>query len=342
MATDQYHFFGDIAALDQKNDPLVRLSGLIDFERFRSELEAAVRPVNPKGKGGRPRLDPVMMFKILVLQRIYNISDEQAEFQIRDRLSFHRFLGLALGDRVPDSRTIWLFREALVKAGTIDLLFQQFTQTLLDQGIITREGSLIDASFVSVPKQHNTREENALIKDGRVPSRWRDQPRVLAQRDLDARWTVKGLTAHYGYKNHVKVDRASKLIITYGVTPASTNDGKVLPVLATADDKVIHADSAYQTPGNRAFVRHHGIDGQFQVKGTRHVTLTRGQRRANRRKSRIRSRVEHVFALIKTSLGGLHLRYIGMPRIAASVALTNLLHNVIRFGQLRDRSRATA
>jgi transposase, IS5 family len=243
---------------------------------------------------------------------------------------------LGVGDAVPDSRTIWRFREDLTHDGAIQRLFDLFNQTLLDRGVITREGTLVDASFVTVPKQRNTREENDLLRQGQTPEAWREKPRMLAQKDSDARWTIKGKEAYFGYKNHVKVDEASKLIVSYRVTPASTNDGKVLPLLVDAQDKRLHADSAYQTPMNRAYLQTLGIDAHIQVKGTRHVVLTERQKEANRKRSTVRSRVEHVFALIKNSLGGLHLECIRLDRITAAVGLINLAHNMVRLGQLRS------
>lgn len=341
MGLNQYTFFGgghSLDALIQKDDPLAELESYIDFEQFRPALNGFVYTKNAKGPGGRPRWDVVLMFKILVLQRIYNIGDERTEFRIRDSLSFHRFLGLQLGDKVPDSRTIWDFREQLTGRGQMEQLFNDFNQQLLAQGVITREGTLVDASFVTVPKQHNTPEENKLIKEGQTPELWADQPRKLAQKDVDARWTIKGNQPYYGYKTHVSVDRDSKLIVNYLVTPASYNDAKGLLGLVDENDRCVHADSAYQTPFVRAYLQDLDIESFIQVKGTRHVTLTDEQRRQNRKKSKIRCRVEHVFALIKNSLGGLHLRYINIERINSAIGLTNLIHNMVRLGQLRPHA----
>lgn len=337
---EQMTFFGGpeaLTALSQRGDPLQRLAQTVDFESFRGELERALyKPA--KGPGGAPRWDVVLMFKLLVLQRLYNLSDEQAEYQVSDRLSFRRFLGLSLCDAVPDSRTVWLFRETLVETGALERLFHAYRDRLLSAGLITREGSLVDASFVTVPKQRNTREENERLKQGEVPPDW--TPEQRAHKDRDARWTRKGPDTFFGYKNHVKVDRASKLIVDYVVTPASANDGAQLPALVNAADRVVHADSAY----NRELVREHlrilGIRACLQTKGTRHVRLTDAQRRTNRWHARTRVRVEHVFALIKNCIKADHLRYIGQKRIAAAIALTNLLHNLLRAVQLRRSATA--
>jgi hypothetical protein len=105
-----------LARLSAKGDELERLSAVVDFELFRPELERAV-PRSDRSKGGRPPFDHVVMFKVLILQTQNNLSDERTEFYVRDRLSWMRFLGLGLGDPVPDANTIWNFREALTKTG---------------------------------------------------------------------------------------------------------------------------------------------------------------------------------------------------------------------------------
>jgi hypothetical protein len=145
-----------------------------------------------KGMGGRPPFDRVLMFKILVLQRYYNLSDEQTEFQIKDRFSFMDFLGLSLGDKVPNEKTIWLFKENISKSGLSQKLFNIFTDTLEYNGIIAKEGSIVDASFVEVPRQRNTRDENSDIKQGAIPIEFAKKDRngkrsKLAQKDCDAR-----------------------------------------------------------------------------------------------------------------------------------------------------------
>ena len=131
------------------------------------------------------------MFKILILQRYYNISDDQAEYQICDRLSFMRFLGLTLADDVPDSKTIWNFRERVTDLDLAEVLFELFIKELTKLNLIIHEGKIIDASFVEVPKQRNSREENKAIKEGNIPADWQNTSHKLAQKDTDARWTKK-------------------------------------------------------------------------------------------------------------------------------------------------------
>ncbi len=160
-----------LARLSAKGDELERLSAVVDFELFRPELERAV-PRSDRAKGGRPPFDHVVMFKVLILQTQNNLSDERTEFYLRDRLSWMRFLGLGLGDPVPDANTIWTFREALTKAGASEPLFALFDQVLRHAGYLAMSGQLVDATIVSAPKQRNSKAEKQALRKGRVPDGW--------------------------------------------------------------------------------------------------------------------------------------------------------------------------
>lgn len=208
--------------LSKLGDSLERLN-VIDFESFRPLLAEGLKK-DRKSNAGRPPFDNVMMFKILVLERLFNLSDDQVEYQITDRLSFQRFLGLPLGEKVPDAKTIWLFRNTLTELDIMDKLFAQFNQMLEEQGIITHTGTIVDATFVDAPRQRNSRDENGKIKNGEIPDDWKSKPHKLSQKDTDARWTKKNNETHYGYKDHVKVDADSKMILDYAVTPANVHD----------------------------------------------------------------------------------------------------------------------
>src|SRR3972149_6617387 len=218
-------FFDESFRLEQlsaQKDPLVKLKERIDFELFRTLLEEALHK-EEKGIGGARPYDYVLMFKILILQRYYNIGDDKMEFAVLDRLSFMRFLGLTLSDKVPDAKTIWYFREHLTGKGITEQLFKRFSEELKTKRLIANEGKIVDASFVEVPIQRNSREENKQIKQGEVPEQWKEKQHQLSQKDIDARWTKKNGKSYYGYKDHIKVDEKSKLIDTYTVTDASVH-----------------------------------------------------------------------------------------------------------------------
>src|SRR5919106_422820 len=175
------------AALSAAGDPLERLARVVDFELFRPELDAALDR-SDRAKGGRPPYDPVLMFKVLILQTLYTLSDDQTEYQIRDRLSFMRFIGLALEDRVPDAKTIWLIREQLTKAGAMERLFARFDAVLRDSGYLAMGGQIVDATVIQARRPRLTGGEKATIKGGGIPETW--SPAKRAQMDTEG-WTLK-------------------------------------------------------------------------------------------------------------------------------------------------------
>src|SRR5258708_17686404 len=182
-----------LEAISAKGDPLETIKKMVQWEDFRADIEAVTetKPEERQSNAGRKPYDTILKFKIVVLQSLHNLSDEQTEYLIRDRLSFMRFLDLELEDPVPDATTIWLFREALAQAGLIDKLFERFGQHLEAEGYIARGGQIIDATIVSVRRQRNTKEEKKTIKAGKTPEGWEQQPAKNAQKDKDARWTKK-------------------------------------------------------------------------------------------------------------------------------------------------------
>jgi IS5 family transposase len=275
-----------------------------------------------------------MMFKILVVQRYWGLSDEQVEFWINDRLSFQRFLGLTLADKVPDGNTIWDFREKLVQADAFEKLFVRFKQELENKGLMANEGKVVDATFVDVPRQRNRREENATIKAGNVPAEWADQPHKRSQKDVDARWTKKNEETHFGYKDHVKADAKSKLIEDWRATEASVHDSQVIEDLTKKGDGEVYADSAYRSEDIEKDLAGKEVESQIHERAYRNKPLTEDQIENNRRKSRIRVRIEHVFGFMTQSMGGLYLRYIGKVRNTAAIGLINLIYNLARYEQI--------
>src|SRR5258708_14263849 len=179
-----------LAALSAKGDPLEAIDRLVPWESFRGDIEAAVLTPDEVKKrgGGRNPVDAIVMFRMLVLQALHNLSDEQAEYQVRDRFSFTRFLRLGIEDSIPDATTLWLFREKLAKAGLIEKLFERFDQHLAAQGYMARGGQMVDATIVPVPKQRNSRDENETGKAGQTPARWEKKPTQLRQKDRHPPW----------------------------------------------------------------------------------------------------------------------------------------------------------
>src|SRR5665647_1115114 len=261
----QFGFFDAdkrLAVISAKGDPLEMIDRVVPFESFRAEIEAAtLTPASEKkSNAGRKPIDVIVMFRMLVLQSLYNLSDEQVEYQVRDRLSFTRFLRLGIEDSIPDGTTLWLFRETLAKAGLIEKLFERFGQHLEARGYIARGGQMVDATIVPVPKQRNSRDENEDVKAGKTPRAWKKDPSKNRQKDKDARWTKKHGKSFYGYKNHVNADARHKLIRQYDVTDASVHDSQKFDGLLnkTNTSADVYADSAYRSrPTDKRCPRKH-------------------------------------------------------------------------------------
>ena len=322
-----------LARIDAMGDPLIKLDTIMDWGIFTPVLALLPQP-EPKGPGGRPGFHPQFMFKILVLQSVYGLADEQTQFQILDRRSFHRFLGIIAADPVPDQNTIRGFREKLVRAKLFDALFTAFRERLESKGFITRKGQIVDASFVEVPRQRNRRTENEAIKQGEVPDGWKDDPKRLSHKDLDARWTQKIHVSYYGYKNHINMDEASKLIIRSAVTDAAVHDSQALDAVTGPGDGPTFLDSAYVGPACAAVLAAKGIEAHVCEKGARNRPLTYQQKRSNRKKSRRRSRVEHGFGFMTGSMKAMFRRAVGIVRNRAGILFTNLVYNLCRVEQI--------
>lgn len=325
-----------IEKLSDKGNPLKMLSNVIDFEIFRTVLEDAVLTKEKKNNAGAKPYDVVLLFKILILQRYFGLSDEQVEYQIIDRTSFREFLGLASGDNVPDEKTVWSFRERLTRTKTIEKLFVLFGDSLRAKGLIINEGKMIDASFAPVPIQRNTPDENRKIKDGEGADLWKDEPNKKSHKDIDARWTTKGGVNHFGYKNHAKVDAGSKFIDSYVVTPASVHDSQVLGQLLSEQDagQALYADSAYTGEKQEDIIKEAKMINQVCEKGYRNNPLTDNQKDDNKKKSKIRSRVEHVFGFMEQSMRGIKCECVGIVRATGILGLMNLTYNLFRYEQI--------
>jgi transposase, IS5 family len=290
-----------LAELQTLGDPLQRLEAVIDWSLFETVL-AQLPKAQPRGPGGRPAFHLLLMFKALVIAHLYNLSDAQMEFQITDRYSFKRFLGLSSADSAPDEKTLWAFREQLTRHGLLQQAFAAFGQALATEGLLARQGQIIDATLVEVPRQRNTRAENAQIKAGQTPADWDPAPAKARQKDGDARWAKKGEERHYGYKHPVKVDSQSRLIEAFTVTDAAGHDRDALEGLVAPGDPVTSVASAYVGPRCEAVFERNAVEAKVIERPFRNRPLTARQKRRNRAKSRVRVRVEHVFGTPKMSL----------------------------------------
>lgn len=341
--------------LSEHGDPLERLSATVDFEMFRADLTEALGRRDP-GKGGRPGFDPVLKFRMLVLQAMHGLSLDQTEYLVADRLSWMRFCGLGPGDAVPDANTLWDFREALIGAGGFDVLFARLDRAITEAGYLAMSGQILDATLVAAPRQRNTEGEKAAIKAGKTAADiWPEKPAKARQKDVDARWTMKfskARPAHdgspqidiavptFGYKSHISIDRRHGIIRRQKVTDAAAHDGArlregLIDPENTASD--VWADTAYRSAENERFLRRLGKVSRIHRRKPRGKPMPERTAHANAKKSAVRARVEHPFAQQKGPMR-LVIRTIGLARATAAIALTNMAYNMKRWCWLDSRA----
>jgi transposase, IS5 family len=316
----------------------------INWNRFSDFLESRLPRSAEKPQGGRPAYSHDCMFRILVLQTLHNLSDDEMEFMLNDRLSFQKFIGRLNEVNMPDAKTIWIYREQLKNKNLIKPLFKLFHRELKSNFLTFKRGSIVDATFIEVPKQRNSREENKTIKNGEIPEDWKDDRNKLRQKDINAKWMKKNDETHYGYKDHVKTDAETKIITNYEVTSAEVHDSQKIFDLLEKDDKAtaLYADSAYKSERIDWEIKKRKIENKIHEKGYRNKKLNKRQIASNTKKSKTRVRIEHVFAFISKSMKGTFIRTIGIARAACKIGMMNLVYNmclVIQiFGPKRVRS----
>ena len=349
--------------LSAEGDPLEALSRVVDFEAFRSTLVAAL--VYSDGtKGGRPPYDAVVMLKVLVLAAQNNVSDVRMEWLIRDRLSWLRFLGFDLGAATPDANTIRMFRERLTNAGALDRVFTDFDRQLKARGYLPMGGQIVDATLVAAPKQRNTEAEKAAVKDGKSAAEiWPDDPAKARQKDTDARWTLKfakaRLTADgkpqadiaipsFGYKSSISICSTFGFIRKGKTTDGARYDGRMLRDVVTGDNTASdvwakgtkvplasangmfpEGDTAYRSQSNERWLKAQGRVSRIHRRKPKGRPMPGNVRRGNATKSKVRARIEHVFAHQKAKMG-LFIRTIGIARAETKITLANLAFNMQR------------
>jgi transposase, IS5 family len=313
--------------------PPARLDEVMDWSLFAAVFER-IPKAEPKGLGGRPAFAPAMMFKALGIANLYPPGDAQLEFQVTGRLSCKRFPGLTDADRSPDEKTFWAFRETLTRNALIEPLCTLFHEALEARGMFARQGQMVEATLVEVARQRNSREDNATIQAGGVPEGWKEQPPKARQKDVDARWTRKNGERYHGCKNHGKVDGRSQLIEDFTVTAAAVHDSQALAELIAEGAPATYVDSAYTGERCEKLFAERKVTAKPIERACRNKPLNGSQQRSNRARSKIRVRVEHVFATMRMSMRSAWNRCIGLGRNRAAIALTSLVYNMVRFGQI--------
>lgn len=343
---EQLGFFSEdtaLARLSKLGDPLEQLDKIMDWKIFLPIMDEIRPDKTQQGVGGRPPYTNLFVLKALVLKSLNGVSNATMEFYVNDRLTWKRFLGLSLEEKSPDEKAFWAWEELLAKSGRYEELFQIFNRQLEERGIIAKKGSLVDSTFVDVPRQRISRDEREALKRKELPDRWTlpGNENELSQRDAEAAWAKKGEETHFGYKDHVKVDSESKIITDFEVTPANVHDSQEICGLIDETDPMAAADSAYSSREIRETLLRRNPDIELLLceKGTRNRPLTEAQKARNREISRIRARVEHVFGRMHGSMGGIVARCIGLTRVRCSVCLKNLAYNILQYGTLVQQGR---
>lgn len=322
-------------------DPLIALNTLVDWSIFDKELRRFKKAQNRQNTGRKP-FAPLLMFKILILQSLYNLSDEAMEYMIQDRISFMRFLGLSGNGRIPDARTIWRFRNELSQSDQFERLFKCFNEYLDQLGFKAQQGQIIDASIVEVPRQRITASEKEALAEGKTPEDW--SASQISHKDTDATWTQKRKKNYYGYKNHIQIDSGNKIIRKYSTTTASKHDSKIFEEIL--DDPIegnnkVFADSAYKSQAHEELLKERGLEGCIIHKARRNTPLTEIEKAQNKEWSKTRSRVEHIFGMQLKKAGTLIVRAVTYTRVRGIIGLRNLSYNMTRFVWLMTSKGST-
>ena len=358
--------------LSEHGDPLEKLGATVDFGILRAELVAALGRRDP-ARGGRPPFDPVLKFRMLVLQAMHGLSLDQTEYLVADRLSWMRFCGLGPGDAVPDANTLWDFREALIAAGALEALFRRLDRAITEAGYLPMAGQIVDATLVAAPRQRNTEPEKTAIKAGKTAAEiWPEKPAKARQKDVDARWseegqkTVRGTVfptnkfskarpaadgkpqidiaiPAFGYKSHISIDRRHGVIRRGLVTDAAAHDGaRLREGLIDPNNTAsgVWADSAYRSQANEDYLSGIGKVSHIHRKKPMGKPMPRRTAKANAARSAVRAHVEHPFANQKGVMG-LVIRTIGRARAEAVVTLSNMAYNMKRWCWLDRRTAFT-
>lgn len=329
------------AKLSQFTGRLDRLAELVDWQGLAKAVNAATGREGPRPKGGRPPYPTEALLKIVVLQQLYgNLSDEEMEYCLLDRMSWQTFTGLVHRRHLPDARTIWAFKELLAQEGGAEALFEIVGEQLATAGLKARGGQIVDATFITVPKTDLDEPEKETIKGGETPAHWSDKQ--AAHKDIDARWTKKRNQAFYGYKAHVNADQQHKLIRAIETTPANVDDRVPLEGLLDESEarkqegKTVHADRGYHGGAVRDMLKEKGlIDGVARKDDPNRHDQTEIHER-NKALSKIRARVEHVFGDWAQS-SGKTLRCIGLVRAKGQIFLKACVYNLRRWVTLNRR-----
>lgn len=309
-------FVDSFLGVNQKlNQRLDRINSLIDWGRLEEKLNRIY-----SSPTGRPSYPVLVLFKSLLLQAWYNLSDYALEEVLDDRISFRRFVHLSLADKAPDHSVFSRFRDQLIQHGIHEQLFNEINTQLEHRGLIVKKGTLVDATVIeAAPKRPDQNEDGTA---GKSPV------------DPDADWTKKGGSYLFGYKAHVGVDQGSELIRKITMTPAHVHDGEMLSHVLSGDESWAFADKAYDSAKNHNILSEKGIGNGILMKGTCKKKLSLVEKMCNRILSRMRCSVERVFGTLKRSYRYSRARYLGLRKNFLQLAIMSMAYNLRRMEKL--------
>jgi len=293
------------------NVTLERLASLVKWYR----CEKVISHLRDEAGPGRPSYPTLLLFRALVLQSLYGLSDRGLEEALNDRLSFKRFVGLSFEDAVPDHTVLNRFRNRLIAEKLIDKLFAELDQQLEKAGLILKRGTMLDATLIEAVSA--------------PPSA--DKP----SHDPDARFTKRPGGSTFGYKAHVGVDEGSGLIRTIITTPANVNDTVPADELIRGDERCIWADAAYDTHARRARLKAQGVKPRIARRPNKHhPELPPRLKRYNRLIARRRAAVETTFATLKCRMNLTFIRYVGLAKAHAQIMMAAIAFNMRRWAAI--------
>lgn len=306
-------------AIEQRgaaNHVLETINKVVDFTEAQQRVAATYSP------GGRPACRVGVLLRIMILQHLYGLSDPQAEEQLKDRLSFQKFVQLAADEAVPDETTICRFRQRLIECKLHEQLLELINQQLEARGYIVKRTTLVDATLIESSRK---RPEVNAIAEGRAP-------------DADATYTCNYHRSFYGYKAHVSSDGEHQLIRKALITTASAQEAHHFEQIAPKDTEEIYGDKAYDTKANKAWMQQQGIRNRVMKKGARCIKLSHWDRINNRRKGKVRRHIERIFAHLKHWQRYRRVRYLGLARNQLELTLKAAAYNLKRLvGIMREQ-----
>jgi transposase, IS5 family len=312
-STHQLSFADFAVNFKQKlNSRLDQISRNINWQPIKTLLS-----IINNSKRGRRSYPPLLIFKALLIQTWYNLSDYELEESLDDRLSFRRFVGLGIDDNAPDHSTFSIFRRKLEEEGLLEKVFEEINQQLEERGQIVKKGTIVDATLIdSVARKPDQNEDGSGGK---------------SEFDKEAEWVCKGSKRYFGYKVHAAVDADTGIIRKVILTGAKTHDGHILPKILPKESGRVYADKAYESKENSKVLKENGYKNAIMNKASRRVILNKFHHLRNKLISKVRQKVEKTFGTFKKWYGFSRMRYVGIKRSVTQMYLIAIGFNLKKY-----------